>query len=376
MTRVAALIAERPGPVPMSSNGAVIAGDSIGLNGISQSGRVLRRALAYLGHDRGTIPLGLPSVVPAFRGVIPKGAAIISVINAPYLPVGIARLPNGSFRGRRIIGVWAWELPAVPKEWKVGARFVHDIWAPSQFCARAFEDIAPGRVHVVPHPLAAVPQSSIEGERALFGLPDHAFVVLCAFHMSSSFVRKNPLASIAAFKLAFGDNTDAILVLKITTLPEYEKEFATVKQAVGDARNIIVVIDNLSERKFRSLIASCDVILSLHRSEGFGFTLAEAALMEKPVVATGWSGNLEFMSAESSALVSFRLIPAVDDRRIYTLEGALWADPSIEDAAAWLRKLFDDDSLRVQMGRAGMLHAERMLGADALISALKKVGID
>jgi glycosyltransferase involved in cell wall biosynthesis len=375
MTRVASLIAEKPGKAPMSSDGAIIAGDISGLNGIAESGRILRRALVRLGYDRGAIPLGLPSVAPAFQGAIPEGAAIISVVNAPFLPVGISRLSKGTIRGRRSIGVWVWELSAVPKEWKVGARFVHNIWAPSQFCADAFEEIAPGRVRVVPYPLAAVPQNEIQGDRRYFGLPDHAFVVLCAFHMSSSFERKNPLASISAFRLAFGDNTDAILVLKVTIPAGYEEELGIIHQAVGSASNIIVIVENLSEQKFRSLIASCDVVLSLHRSEGFGLTLANAALMEKPVVATGWSGNLEFMNAECSALVSCRLIPVVDTRKIYTVEGALWADPSIEDAANWLRKLFDNDGLRIQMGHFGRLHAERTLGARPLIQALESAGI-
>ena len=144
MTRVAALVAAAPGPAPTASDGAVIAGDIEGRNGTAKSGRILGRALAARGLLRGTMPLGLPSVVPAFTGTLAPGAAVISVINAPFLPVGLARLqPRSLLRGRRMIGVWNWELPVVPPEWGVGARFVHEVWAPTRFAAEAFEAVVP-----------------------------------------------------------------------------------------------------------------------------------------------------------------------------------------------------------------------------------------
>jgi glycosyltransferase involved in cell wall biosynthesis len=376
MTRVAALVAAAPGSAPAASDGAVIAGDIEGRNGIAEGGRIFGRALAARGLLRGTIPLGLPSVVPAFTGTLAPGAAVISVINAPFLPVGLARLqPRTLLRGRRMIGVWAWELPVVPPEWAVGARFVHEVWAPSRFAAEAFETVAPGRVRVVPYPLADQLPLEVAGDRAHFGWPADKFVVLSALNLASSFTRKNPLGLIAAFKAAFASREDALLVLKLTGIDHYAEDMATIRAAIGEAANIRVMTETLSEPELRGLIAASDVVLSLHRSEGFGLIPAVACLLGVPVVATGFSGNLDFMDEAGSGLVNYRLIPAEDARGVYEVAGAVWADPDIEDAAAWLRRLFDDSALRTVLATVGQSHAMARLGRAALDEALAANGI-
>lgn len=375
MTQAAAMIAPCPGPAPAHSRGVVVAGDHAGHYGIAESGRVIRRALATLGLDRGAIPFGLPSVVPTQREPLPEGAAVIAVVNAPLLPVAGARLPRALLRGRRMIGMWVWELPVIPPDWRIGAKFVHDVWAPSRFCADAFETAAPGRVHVVPYPLAAVPLAAPMGDRAHFGLPADSFIVLCAFNLASSFTRKNPLASIAAFRAAFGNSRDAMLVLKVTGATSHEADLARIHVAIGDAANIRLITEDLAEAALNGLLACSDVILSLHRAEGFGLIPATGALLGRPVIATGWSGNLDFMTPESSALISYRLVPVVDEYGVYNVSGAQWAEPDVEDATAWLKRLYDDSALRQQMGAAGKAYAEQTLGTAPLQTALAAAGV-
>ncbi|HEX7390309.1 MAG TPA: glycosyltransferase family 1 protein [Acidiphilium sp.] len=376
MTRVAAMIAVPPDPAPANSDGAIIAGDTDGKNGIAESGRILGRALAARGLLRGTMPLGLPSVVPAFAGTLPPRAAVISVVNGPFLPVGLARLtPRDILRDRRMIGVWAWELPGVPPEWAVGARFVHEIWAPTRFAADAFEPVAPGRVRVVPFPLACELPFEMTGDRASFGLPADCFVVLSIFNLASSCARKNPFGTIAAFRAAFGTRLDALLVLKLTGVAHYPDDLAAIRAVIGDAPNIRVITETVSEPALRGLIATSDVVLSLHRSEGFGLIPATAALLGVPVVATGFSGTLDFMDEAASGLVRYRLVQARDDRGSYDIPGAVWADPDIEDAADWLTRLFDDTALRTRLGAAGQRHAMAKLGRDPLDAALAASGI-
>ena len=375
MTQAASLIAPRPGPAPARSHGAVVAGDNDGHYGIAESGRVIRRALGTLGLDRGAFPFGLPSVVPTQREPLPEGAAVIAVLNAPLLPVAGARLPRKLLQGRRIIGMWVWELPVIPPDWHIGARFVHDVWAPSRFCADAFEAAAPGRVHVVPYPIAAVPLATPVGDRAHFGLAQNCFTVLCAFNLASSFTRKNPLASIAAFRAAFGNSRDALLVLKVTGAANHTADLALINTAIGDAANIRLITGDLPEAELNGLLAASDVILSLHRAEGFGLIPATGALLGKPVIATGWSGNLDFMTPASSALISYHLVPVVDEHGVYNVRNAQWAEPDVEDAAAWLKRLFDDSALRQQMGAAGQAHAQQTLGAAPLQAALTAAGV-
>lgn len=375
MTTAASIIAPRPGPAPAQSRGVVLAGDPAGHYGIAESGRIIRRALGTLGLDRGAFPFGLPSVVPAQRAALPEGAAVIAVLNAPLLPVAGARLPRGLLQGRRMIGMWVWELPVIPPDWRIGARFVHDVWAPSRFCAEAFEAAAPGRVHVVPYPIAAVPLGAPVGDRAHFGLPADCFIVLCAFNLASSFTRKNPLASIAAFRAAFGNSRDAMLVLKVTGAASHAADLALIHHAIGGAANIRLITGDLPEAELNGLLAASDAILSLHRAEGFGLFPATGALLGKPVIATGWSGNLDFMAQESSALISYKLVPVVDEYGVYNVRGAHWAEPSVEDAATWLKRLFDDSALRQHMGAAGQIHAQQTLGAAPLQTALTAAGV-
>jgi glycosyltransferase involved in cell wall biosynthesis len=115
--------------------------------------------------------------------------------------------------------------------------------------------------------------------------------------------------------------------------------------------------------------------MSLHRSEGFGLIPATAMLLGRPVVATGWSGNLTFMTPETSALVDYRLVPVVDPRGNYEVRHAQWAEPDVEAAATWLRRLGDDAMLRQRMGEAGRAHAQSAIGAGPVLAALAANGI-
>jgi hypothetical protein len=375
MTGLAAGIARKPDRLPpKSSSGVIVAGDVHGPNGLAESARILHSVIAAHGLARGLVPLGLPSVVNVQEVAVPPEAALLAVVNAPILPVGLLRLPRRFIAGRRMIGMWAWELPVVPKTWRDGAAFVHEVWAPSQFTADAIEHLAPGRVRVVPYPLAAV-ELPVQGNRASFGLPADAVIVLTIFNLASSMVRKNPLGAIAAFKGAFGASREHLFVLKLSGTEAYPEDLRLIQEAIGDAANIRLITGNMPEPQLRGLIGASDIVLSLHRSEGFGLVPAAAMLLGRAVVATGWSGNLAFMTADTSALVSHRMIPALDPRGTYQLPNAFWADPDIEDAAAQLRFLAGHAEARQALAAAGQVHATKMLGAEPVLAALGASGI-
>lgn len=160
----------------------------------------------------------------------PPAVPLVLHINAPFLPLALLHMPRTLPRGRRVIGYWAWELPTVPPEWRAGIPFVHEIWAPSAFTAAALEPLLPGRVRIVPPPLAAVPPVPSGLDRAAFGLPGNAVVVLVSFNLASSFERKNPLAAIAAFQAAFGTRKDRLLVLKVSHADHAPEDFARLVQ--------------------------------------------------------------------------------------------------------------------------------------------------
>jgi glycosyltransferase involved in cell wall biosynthesis len=375
MTGLAAALARKPERVPPErSNGVIVAGNTAGADGLAESARIMHRVIADHRLARGFIPLGLPGSVPESRAPVPADAAVLAVVNANILPIGLLRLPRGFIARRRVIGMWAWELPLVPPSWAEGARFVHEIWAPSRFTAEALEALAPGRVRVVPYPLAAV-DLPVAGGRAEFGLPEEAFVVLTVFNLASSMVRKNPMGAIAAFKAAFGASRDHLFVLKLSATEAYPGDLREIEAAIGSAPNIRLMTQTLPEPQLRGLIAAADIVLSLHRSEGFGLIPATAMLLGRAVVATGWSGNLAFMTPACAALVAHRLIPAIDPRGTYDLPGARWAEPETEDAAQQLRRLAGDAAARQALAQAGQAYARNALGAAPILAALAANGI-
>jgi glycosyltransferase involved in cell wall biosynthesis len=242
------------------------------------------------------------------------------------------------------------------------------------FTAAAVEALLPGRVRVTPFPLAVAPPLPAARDRRDLGWPADAVVVLVSANLASSFERKNPLGAIAAFRAAFGDRTDRLLVLKIGNPDHFPADFARIVAEVGDAANIRVDTRPYPMADVHALTAAADIVLSLHRSEGFGLVLAEAMLLGRPVIATGWSGNMDFMDARSAALVGYRLVASDDPRQVY--RGSHWAEPDLAQAARHLRDLADDAPARARLGARGREHALAHLGAGPLAAAVRGLGLD
>jgi glycosyltransferase involved in cell wall biosynthesis len=170
-------------------------------------------------------------------------------------------------------------------------------------------------------------------------VPEDHYVFLFLFDMYSEFERKNPLTVIRAFREAFRLNEKASLVIKVSR--GHADPVALLKlQAAADAAGVTTVNRVVSRAQAFGFIAMCDCFVSLHRSEGFGLPLAEAMLLGKPAIATGYSGNLAFMNAENSYLVGYKLTQIQRSGPIYR-EGNFWAEPLEAEATQWMRHVFD-----------------------------------
>ncbi len=337
--------------------------------------------LAQLGVPSWSIRAGLrlpgePEDVPvAASDAPPPGAPLVLHVNAPHVAAALLRMPRGFLRGRRVIGCWAWELPVAPADWATGVRFVHEVWAPSRFTAAAIEPLLPGRVRVVPYCVASRPPAPSALDRQAFGLPAEAVVTLCSFSLASSFARKNPLAAIAAHRAAFGDRADRILVMKIGHAGHFGPDLQRLKEAASGAANIRFETRTLPLADNHALTACADIVLSLHRSEGFGLVPAEGMLLGRAVVLTNWSGNTDFTDEQTAALVPYRLIPAVDPRGVFQAPGAVWAEADVDAAAAQLRRLADDPAARIALGARAQVAARQRLGPAPLAAALQAIGL-
>jgi glycosyltransferase involved in cell wall biosynthesis len=277
-----------------------------------------------------------------------SGGSLVVHMSGPYLPYALYKLGRKLTQGRRIIGYWAWELPRIPEAWHLGLQFAHEIWVPSRFVERAVTPLTHLPVHVVPHPVPAVTASPLRRDE--LGLLEDAIVILNVNHLGSTHSRKNPLAVIEAFRRACGDASNRILVLKLLDPGTSPAARRSLEECIGGAPNIRVIDRTMTRPEVMSLIATSDIVISLHRSEGFGLVPAQAMQLGKPVIATGWSGNLDFMTERNSALVSYTLVPARDPQGTYDLPDQKWAEPNVEHAAAWIRRLGESAELRKRLG--------------------------
>jgi glycosyltransferase involved in cell wall biosynthesis len=206
--------------------------------------------------------------------------------------------------------------------------------------------------------------------REAFGLPEDRFLFLFFFDFTSYVHRKNPHAVIQAFLQAFPDSSDSRigLVIKMNGMGLRPKEYHTFLQSIdGEDPRIILMDRVLTDRETKSLIKLCDCFLSLHRSEGFGRGLAEAMYLGKPVIATGYSGNLDFTNEHNSCLVDYRLIP-VRDHEYPFASGQKWADPDIEHAVWFMKRVVNEPQYAQTLGRhaAGFIktyHSPSAVGA-------------
>ena len=300
-----------------------------------------------------------------------EGGQLIVHLNPPELLYGLSVLGHKAVRHKRIIGYWVWELQNIPKNWIDAFQYVDEVWVPTRFVANAVSAHTSVPVRVVPYPVRRG-ISSARGRKD-FGLSEDAVIFLAMCDARSGLVRKNPLGAINAFQLAFGSDPRFLLVAKISEEGAAPGLMAELERATKGASNIKFLHQKLQREDTVALMGCADIIISLHRSEGFGLVLAEAMLQGKPVVATGWSGNVDFMNAGNSALIDYQLVPVRDKQGIYLDSDQFWAEPVLDQATDWLRNLALNNEMRKQLGLAAMRDAEKFFGLESFKEAVGNI---
>ena len=370
-TSALSLLVRPPRKPRLSLDNIAVSGLFRSPTGLGQSARLCRDALLDAGYTARLIDLcdqfkvsgGVP-IESADDLPQPGPGLLIVHINGPQMSRALWHIGRRVFRDKLIIGYWAWELEDLPPLWVDAARYVHEVWSPSRFAAAAMSKVIDRPVRIVPHVLreplqrGTRPVSRPSAKQAI-GVPATAFVVAYAFAMLSNFERKNPLATIAAFKGAFNRDRNAYLILRCLDVGSYPAGLTSIMREIDGFDNIRLYTDiKVSNDTF---LRAADVYLSLHRSEGFGLTLLEAMAVGCPVIATNWSGNTDFMTAEDSLLIECHLKPVWDPQGTYQISTARWAEPNVDAATTALRRLYNDSAYRSMIAAKARAKAEQFI---------------
>jgi glycosyltransferase involved in cell wall biosynthesis len=274
-----------------------------------------------------------------------------------YLRGGLLERSPRTYR----IGYWYWELDSIPQSWRQQAAEVDELWAATTFVVDAMKERFDLPVFQM-MPGVELPSFSPR-PKDYFGLPEDKFTFLFVFHMTSIMERKNPFGLIKAYRRAFGDDGRVSLVLK-TSFGEKHPDLMTEMREAAAGTDITIIDAVYSQEETLSLMAASDCYVSLHRSEGFGLTMAEAMLLGKPVIATGYSGNVDFMDASNSLLVDYEVVTLNRDYLPYKA-GSHWAEPSVDHAAQLMRRVYDNQTWARDLGAKAKLDLRQRMSIEA-----------
>jgi hypothetical protein len=299
----------------------------------------------------------------------------IICVNADRI-ASLAETDPALWHGRYTIGLWFWEVEDFPA-WAHGAfNYVDEVWVASEFMRETFRKVSPKPVFKCKLPVLK-PEVDQSLSRADLGLPDH-FVYLFTFDFLSVLERKNPVGLIEAFKRAFKLDEGPVLVIKTINGEKRMPDMEKLRYAARGRPDIILKDRYLSPVETGTLTALADCYVSLHRSEGFGLTIAEAMALGKPTIATAYSGNLEFMTEENSYLCPSQVAKVGPDHEPYPAE-SYWSEPNLEEAARLLRHVYEQPEEANARGlRAAsdirLLHTPGIAGAviSARISTIRR----
>ncbi|HEX7191343.1 MAG TPA: glycosyltransferase [Thermoanaerobaculia bacterium] len=332
----------------------------------SGTGQIIRSVVSALAAE------GIPyAVVPFTRTIsrqerafgdfgtgVPQFDTNLICVNADQVPIFFESMRSQLPSGARNIGLWAWEVEEFPEAMAGSERYLDEVWGISRFTAEALSLRLTKPVRAFPLPVV-VPRVR-RRTRAELGMPE-GFLFLFCFDYDSVFRRKNPLAAVAAFRQAFADRDDVVLFIKTTNAGRHPREEGQLRAAVAGHSNIVIRDAYVTSDDYFSMLDACDCYVSLHRSEGFGLTVAEAMAFGKPVITTSYSATLEFTNDANSFPVPAQMVPVGDDAPPYPPR-ARWAEPDVAIAAEQMAWVFADRVAAAAVAERARAEIEQLHG--------------
>ncbi|GAA4148924.1 glycosyltransferase [Chryseobacterium ginsenosidimutans] len=256
----------------------------------------------------------------------------------------LAHYPEHFFKNKYNIFYLNWESEYIPQEYVDNLNFYDEIWVPAQYCKDILVKYCDLPVNVIPYPIEIEVDDKKDEESENFYNND-SFNFFFMFDYNSTLERKNTLNLINAFEKAFGKTDKSVsLTIKTSKSTKFAKERELLESRISGFQNIKIVEKIYDKQTLYKIIRGCDAYVSLHRSEGFGLTMAEAMFFGKPVIATNYSGNLEFMNDENSFLVDFKKAK-IDSSIINYDSNTVWSEPNVDHAAELMKQVKENSDI-------------------------------
>jgi glycosyltransferase involved in cell wall biosynthesis/SAM-dependent methyltransferase len=357
---------------PRPEPGVNVVGYLSSERGVGEAARQIVSALGEGGVavatvDSPTMPDEIPEALEGLAGdEYPYDLNLICV-NADMLPIVATALGRRFFERRHSTGLWFWEVSHFPEQWRRSFDYVDEVWVASEHIADALRPLSSKPVHTIRTPV--VPEPPEKASRTELGMPE-GFCFLFVFDYRSVFRRKNPLGIVEAFCREFEPGSGPSLVIKSICDDEFPEQREALAAAVAERPEIHLVEDTITTAMKNAMIASCDCYVSLHHSEGLGLTMAEAMYFGRPVIATGYSGNLDFMTDENSYLVPHTMVEIGPDAPPYPADKQ-WAEPDLDRASALMRQVFEDPQAAALRGRRAAVDIRRTHSPEAACESIR-----
>lgn len=351
--------------------GINLIGNIKGDSGLGQSCRLLAYVLEHIGYPLSIIQHSISPTLSILDTTYdnklntgnPNGINVFH-INPHELASGYYQLGKSIWDSHYNIAYWLWELDEFPDEWLNCIHIFDEIWTPSEFISESIRKKTNKPVITVPYHVM-VPTDD-KYDREYFGLHKDEFLFLMMFDCGSMMERKNPQAVVEAFEKAFeAQEKKPGLVIKINGATSYDMK--KLKEYINGKSNIYLINQIFTKVEINSLIKCVDTVISLHRAEGFGLVMAEAMLSGVPCIATNWSANTEFMDSHTACMVNYELVKLDKEIGPYK-RGSRWAEPDIDQAAMYMRKLFLEPEYGRKKAKLAREYIIRHLGLDRAVS--------
>jgi glycosyltransferase involved in cell wall biosynthesis len=342
--------------------------------GVGEAGRAVVRALRAAEVDVSVLSVPAPWHREDDEFPVDHTAshgAMLLAVNENMVQTTLARLGRPMTSRRHLIGQWFWEVDPPPEQWRNTMTLLDEIWAPTMYLRDLILTRAPKGFPVVHMPLPVTVGDTVSDDaRCLLGLDDR-FMFLFAFDFFSVAKRKNVTGLIDAYLRAFPVPGNVQLVIKTINGQHRLGELECLRWMSGSRPDITVWDGHLDRDAALGLIASADCYVSLHRSEGLGLTIAEAMALGTPVIATGYSGNMDYMTPDNSIPIPWTLTRVGPGTDPYPAD-AVWAEPDLDAAAAAMRRMHADTEFRSRVAREARRHTRERFSAEACGRRMKE----